>query len=79
MARPKGSKNKKRISKLSILLDTEKPIPKVEEMLEPEPEAKKPEPGSILVKGKRSTKMMYEVLPWAKMAKYYELVAAVTE
>lgn len=42
-----------------------------------QPEPKPPKP-CVLFKGKRTTKLMLEVIPWARIAKYYEL-AAVTE
>jgi len=64
MGRPKGSKRK--ITNFIDLID--KPVYKEEK---PEPVKKKAPP--ILIMGKRSTKMMYEVLPWAKSAKYIEL------
>lgn len=41
---------------------------------EPEPVIKP----CVLFQGKRSTKLMLEVIPWARIAKYEEL-AAVTE
>lgn len=77
MGRPKGSKN--RIKNFLIKAGYEE----IEKKPEPQPEiepAPKPEiekAPSFVIKCKRSTKLMYEVLPWAMAAKYNEL--AVTE
>lgn len=83
MGRSLGSVNKKKASKNSNK-DKIQEFNKACEMVakESSPEAV-PEPvqedkaGPILIKGKRSTRLMYEVLPWARHAKYNEL--AVTE
>ena len=87
MGRSLGSVNKKKASKNSNK-DKIQEFNKACEMVakESSPEAV-PEPvqepvqedkaGPILIKGKRSTRLMYEVLSWARHAKYNEL--AVTE
>ena len=84
MGRSLGSVNKKKAKNKDMLQEFIKACEMVAK--ESSPEAV-PEPvqepvqedkaGPILIKGKRSTRLMYEVLPWARHAKYNEL--AVTE
>ena len=69
MGRPKGSKNKVRNFLDAVNREMEKP----KKQKESKPAVNKAPP--ILIKVKRSTAMMLEVLPWVRRAKYNELMA----
>ncbi len=80
MGRSLGSVNKKKNSNKDMLQEFIKACEMVAKGSSPEavPEpVQEDKAGPILIKGKRSTRLMYEVLPWARHAKYNEL--AVTE
>lgn len=61
---------KRKITKLDVLLKEHKKRVKAESQVKKYP--------TLKCTGKRTTKMLYEVVPWARGAKYNEL-AAVTE
>lgn len=80
MSRPLGSKNKKKGSKdnrdkLQQFIETCEKIAQsdIKKKPEPEPEPKAEKAPAVSFKGKRSTGLMYEVLPWVAQVKYNEL------